>query len=186
MMRLYLPRVEARLRGITALWFCCKKGHLHTIPCREQEWDKELAYNRHFTQWTYNSYIIQSTHIVRLRTKPKEKKITQLLEPQSSQLGSTTGQHERNIATTKIFVELPSELGHTCTGISAHATVVIVSSESRGLNNLKTSEIKTCVTPMMRLYLPRVEARLRGMTALWFCRNKGHIHTIPCKWTRKG
>ena len=50
MMRLYLPRVEARLRGITALWFCRKKGHLHTIPCNEQEWDNELAYNRHFTQ----------------------------------------------------------------------------------------------------------------------------------------
>ena len=40
-MRLYLPRVEARLRGITALWFCRKKGHLHTIPCNEQEWDNE-------------------------------------------------------------------------------------------------------------------------------------------------
>ena len=40
-MRLYLPRVEARLRGITALWFCRKKGHLHTNPCNEQEWDKE-------------------------------------------------------------------------------------------------------------------------------------------------
>ena len=41
MMRLYLPRVEARLRGITALWCCRKKGHLHTIPCNEQEWDNE-------------------------------------------------------------------------------------------------------------------------------------------------
>ena len=50
-MRLYLPRVEARLRGITELWFCRKKGHLHTIPCNEQDWDKELAYNRHFTQY---------------------------------------------------------------------------------------------------------------------------------------
>ena len=38
-MRLCLPHVEARLRGITALWFCRKKGHLHTIPCNEQEWD---------------------------------------------------------------------------------------------------------------------------------------------------
>ena len=95
MMRLYLPRVEVRLKGITALWVCRKKGHLHTIPCNEQDWDKELAYNRHFTQWTYNkSYIIQSTHIVRLRTKPNEKKITQLLDPRSSQLGSTTDQHE--------------------------------------------------------------------------------------------
>ena len=42
-MRLYLPRVEARLRDITALWFCRKKGHLHTLQCNEQEWDKELA-----------------------------------------------------------------------------------------------------------------------------------------------
>ena len=40
-MRLYLPRVEARLRGITALWYCRKKGYLHTIPCNEQEWDNE-------------------------------------------------------------------------------------------------------------------------------------------------
>ena len=94
-MRLYLSHVEAWHRGITAWWFCRKKGHLHTIPCNEQEWDKELAYNRHFTQWTYNSYIILSTHIVRLRTKPKEKKITQLLDPRSSQLGSTTDHLEK-------------------------------------------------------------------------------------------
>ena len=40
------------------------------------------------------SYIIQSTHIVRLWTKPKEKKTTQLLDPRLSQLGSTTDQHE--------------------------------------------------------------------------------------------
>ena len=116
-MRLYLPRVEARLRGITTWWFCRKKGHLHTIPCSEWEWDKELAYNRHFTQWTYNkSHINQSTHIVRLRTKPKEKKITQLLDPRSSQLGLIN--MKWNIATTKIFVKLPSELGCIiCTGI---------------------------------------------------------------------
>ena len=80
-MRLYLPRVEARLRGITALWFCRKKGHLHTIPFNEQERDKELAYNRHFTQYINKTYIIQSTHIDQLRSKPKEKKITQLLDP---------------------------------------------------------------------------------------------------------
>ena len=80
-MRLYLPCVEARLRGITALWFCRKKCHLHTIPCNEQEWDKELAYNRHFTQYINKSYINQSTHIDRLRAKPKEKEITQLLDP---------------------------------------------------------------------------------------------------------
>ena len=36
------------------------------------------------------------------------------------------------------------------------------------------------VTPTMRLYLPRVEARLRGITALWYCRKKGYLHTIPC------
>ena len=68
-MRLYLPRVEARLRGITALWFCRKKGHLHTIPCNEQEWDKELAYNRHFTRYI-NINIIHH---------PKYKHIDQLL-----------------------------------------------------------------------------------------------------------
>ena len=72
-MRLYLPRVEARLGGITAWWFCRKKGHLHTIPCNEQEWDKELAYNRHFTQYLNKAYINQSTHIDRLRSKPKRK-----------------------------------------------------------------------------------------------------------------
>ena len=94
MMRLYLPPVEARLRGITALWFCRKKGHLHTIPCNEQEWDKELAYNRHFTQYIINSYIIQDTHIGPT-TEPKEKKTTQLLDPRSSQLGTTTDQHEK-------------------------------------------------------------------------------------------
>ena len=60
-MRLYLPRVEARLRGITALWFCRKKGHLHTIPCNEQEWDKELAYNHHFTQYI-NKFIHHSRY----------------------------------------------------------------------------------------------------------------------------
>ena len=75
-MRLYLPRVEARLRGITALWFCRKKGHLHTIPCNEQEWDKELAYNRHFTQYINKSYIIQNTLIDGQRPNPNEKKTT--------------------------------------------------------------------------------------------------------------
>ena len=72
-MRLYLPRVEARLRGITALWFCRKKGHLHTIPCNEQEWDKELAYNRHFTQYI-NKFIHHSryTHRSNYGTKRKE------------------------------------------------------------------------------------------------------------------
>ena len=40
------------------------------------------------------------------------------------------------------------------------------------------------VTPTMRLYLPRVEARLRGITTLWFCHKKGHLHTIPCTRTR--
>ena len=72
-MRLYLPRVEAWLRGITALWFCCKKGNLHTIPCNEQEWDKELAYNRHFTQYI-NEIIHRSryTHRSDYGTKIKE------------------------------------------------------------------------------------------------------------------
>ena len=76
-MRLYLPRVGARLRGITALWFCRKKGHLHTIPCNEQEWDKEswltIATSHKYLN---KSYIIQSTQIVRLRTNLNGKKTT--------------------------------------------------------------------------------------------------------------
>ena len=118
-MRLYLPRVEARLRGITTWWFCRKKGHLHTIPCNEQEWDKELAYNRQFTQWTYNSYINQSTHIVRLRTKPKEKKIT----PNARSPTVPNGLHywstrNENNTTNTIFIELLLKLGCiTGTGI---------------------------------------------------------------------
>ena len=73
-MQLYLSRVEARPRGITALWFGRKKGHLHTIPCNEQEWDKELAYNRHFTQ--YINIIIHHpkyNHKDRLRSKSRWK-----------------------------------------------------------------------------------------------------------------
>ena len=72
-MRLYLPRVEARLRGITAWWFCRKKGHLHTIPCNEQEWDKELAYNRHFTQYMNKALHHPDTFKVRLRNQNKKK-----------------------------------------------------------------------------------------------------------------
>ena len=37
-----------------------------------------------------------------------------------------------------------------------------------------------CVMPTMWLYLPRVEARLRGITAWWFCGKRGNLHTIPC------
>ena len=52
---------------------------------------------------------------------------------------------------------------------------------SRDLHSLSPSNELLCtsaVTPTMRLY--RVEARLRGITALWFCRKKCHLHTIPC------
>ena len=36
-------------------------------------------------------------------------------------------------------------------------------------HNLHSHNTSDChVTPTMRLYLPRVEARLRGITALWF------------------
>ena len=36
------------------------------------------------------------------------------------------------------------------------------------------------VMPTMRIYLPCVDARLRGMTTWWFCRKRGDLHTIPC------
>ena len=96
-MRLYLPRVEARLRGITALWFCRKKGHLHTIPCNEQEWDKELAYNRHFTQYI-NEFIHHTryTHRSDYGTKIKEDNPTarSLIVPTGLHYWSTgTKQH---------------------------------------------------------------------------------------------
>jgi len=96
-MRLYLPRVEARLRGITALWFCRKKGHLHTIPCNEQEWDKELAYNRHFTQYIniiHTSSKIQSYRPTTVKIQMKIRQ-PQMLDPRSSQLGSTTDHQEK-------------------------------------------------------------------------------------------
>ena len=74
MMRLYLPRVEARLRGITALWFCRKKGHLHTIPCNEQEWDNESW----LTIATSHNYMNKALHHpdtikVRLRNQNKRR-----------------------------------------------------------------------------------------------------------------
>ena len=41
-----------------------------------------------------------------------------MLDPRSSQLGSTTDHQERNVVTTKFLVELPLEFGSiTCTGI---------------------------------------------------------------------
>ena len=52
-----------------------------------------------------------------------------------------------------------------------------------GQNGETTSSSCSCganrlgVTPSMRLYLSRVGARLRGITTLWFCRKKGHLHT---------
>ncbi len=97
MMRLYLPRVEARLRGITALWFCRKKGHLHTIPCNEQEWDKELAYNRHFTQYINIIHTSSKIQTYRPTTVKIQMKIRQpqMLDPRSSQLGSTTDHQEK-------------------------------------------------------------------------------------------
>ena len=36
------------------------------------------------------------------------------------------------------------------------------------------------VTPTMRLYHPRVRARLRGIAAWWFCHKRGNLHKIPC------
>ena len=136
-MRLYLPRVEARLRGITALWFCRKKGHLHTNPCNEQEWDKELAYNRHFTQYiNKNIHHSRYTHRSLYGTKIKED------NPTARSLIVPTGHHywsteKRNNITNKIFIELPLELSCvTCTGIIDTCNCFGSICESRGLSNL--------------------------------------------------
>ena len=139
-MRLYLPRVEARLRGITALWFCRKKGHLHTIPCNEQEWDKELAYNRHFTQYiniNHTSSKIQSYRPTTVKIQMKIRQ-PQMLDPRSSQLGSTTDHLE-----TKHSNEQGPRRSITCTGIIGSCNCFGRICESRGLSNLKTREIKT-------------------------------------------
>ena len=143
-MRLYLPRVEARLRGITALWFCRKKGHLHRIPCNEQERDKELAYNRHFTQYMIKHYIIQIQSRPDYGAKIKEDYPKCYTDPRSSQLSSTTDQLERNNTKDKIFIELVLELGCVICTVQRHLQAGFGSiCESRGLSNLTPLAIKT-------------------------------------------
>ena len=93
-MRLYLPRVEARLIGITALWFCRKKGHLHTNPCNEQEWDKELAYNRHFTQYMNIALQHPDTIKIRLRNQNRRRPPLMLHKSPIVPTGSITDQLE--------------------------------------------------------------------------------------------
>ena len=139
-MRLYLPRVEARLRGITALWFCRKKGHLHTIPCNEQEWDKELAYNRHFTQYI-NKHPSSRLHSRSdYGTKIKEDYPKCYTDPRSSRLGSTTDQLERNNTKDKIFIELLLSLVASSARTHRHLQAGFGSiCESRGLSNLTPS-----------------------------------------------
>ena len=56
-------------------------------------WDKELAYNRHFTQ-----YITIALHHPEYNqgptTEPKKERQPQMLDPRSFQLGSTTNHQE--------------------------------------------------------------------------------------------
>ena len=67
-----------------------------------------------------------------------------MLDPRLSQLGSTTDHQEKHVVRTKVLVELPLELGCvTCTGIIGTYNYFGSMCESRGLNNLKTREIKT-------------------------------------------
>ena len=137
-MRVYLPRVEARLRGITAWWFCRKKGHLHTIPCNELEWDKEswLTIASSHNTWI-SSYIIQNTLMDRLRSNPNERRQPQMLDPRSSRLGSTTGHLKQKIVTAKVLIKLPLELGCAiCAGILGTCIYFGRICESRGLSNL--------------------------------------------------
>ena len=67
-----------------------------------------------------------------------------MLDPRSSQLGSTTDHQEKTRSTTKVLVELPLEFGSiTCTGIIGTCNCFGSICESRGLSNLKTHETKT-------------------------------------------
>ena len=64
-----------------------------------------------------------------------------MLDPRSSQLGSTTDQKETKHNIEKVFIDLPLELGCvTCTGIIDTCKLVLeVICESRGLSNLTPS-----------------------------------------------
>ena len=60
-----------------------------------------------------------------------------MLDPRSSQLGSTTYQPERHKTTDKIFIELPLELGCVIyTGTIGTCNCFGRICESRGLSNL--------------------------------------------------
>ena len=61
----------------------------------------------------------------------------QILDPRSSQLGSTADHQERHIVTTTFLVELPLDLGCiTCTGIVGTCNCFGSICESRGVSNL--------------------------------------------------
>ena len=60
-----------------------------------------------------------------------------MLDPRSSQLGSTTDQQEMKQKTIKIFIELPLELVHHLHWYHRHLQLFGSIYESRGLNNLK-------------------------------------------------
>ena len=67
-----------------------------------------------------------------------KKKITQLLDPRSSQLGSTTDHPEKKHSNEKIFIELPIELSCvTCTGIigTCNCLKVSVSHEDSAISH---------------------------------------------------
>ena len=63
-----------------------------------------------------------------------------MLDPRSSQLGSTTDQPKRHKTTIKIFIELPLELVYvTCTGIigTCNCLEVSVSHEDSTVSHLR-------------------------------------------------
>ena len=66
-----------------------------------------------------------------------------MLDPRSSQLGSTTDQPERHNTTMKIFIKLPPELGCvTCTGIvsTCKSLEVSVSHEDLAISHLREQD----------------------------------------------
>ena len=132
-MRLYLSCVEARLRGILHCGFVARRvifTQSHVMnKTGIKSWLTIATSHKYFNK----SYIVQSTHIVRLWTKPKEKKITQLLDPRSSQLGSTTDQHETIHSNDQDLHRAPPELGCViCTDSTAPASWFLEVSVSHG------------------------------------------------------
>ena len=139
-MRLYLPRVKERLRGITALWFCRKKGHLHTT---------HVIHKGKIHSWltiaTSHNYMNKALHHpdtikVQLRNQNKRRTPNATKVPDRPQLGSTTDRLDPKNTKDKIFIELLLSLVASSARTHRHLQAGFGSiCEPQGLSNLAPS-----------------------------------------------